>query len=141
MANDNIALTIDKSIVTPIVEAKIKELVISALGGGDNIIEGAVKTILNTRVDEHGKINSNSYNNKYNWLDYVLTNQVNKLIKEAITEEIKKNSNVIKDALIAQLQTKKGSNHVAKVMLDAFNKSLQTYYTSIEITFREAKSY
>lgn len=126
----DVQLTIGKEIVNPIVEAKIKEAIISALGGGEQLIAKVVDQILKQKVNEKGSVSSYSSDNKFTWLDVVLTNQINEIAKEAIKEEIAKNSLVIKEALVKNLQTKKGSNMVADALLDAMNGSFKNSWTS-----------
>lgn len=136
----DVQLTIGKEIVNPIVEAKIKEAILSALGGGEQLIAKVVDQILKQKVNEKGSVSSYSHDNKFTWLDVVLTNQINEIARDAIKEEISKNSQVIKEALVKNLQSKKGANLVANALLDAMNGSFtQSWRSSIKIELNKNK--
>ncbi len=126
----DVVLSIDKGIVTPIVEAKIKEAVIAAMGGRDTLIEGVVGRILTQKVDATGKVGSYSSDNKYSWLDVVLTQTIQKAAEAAIKEELDKASAQIKDAIIAQLQTKKGASAAASALLGCLSGTFKHSWTS-----------
>lgn len=117
----DVSLTISQDLVNPIVQAKIKEAVVEALGGTNILIEKVVDNIIKQKVDVNGKVNSYSSENKYGWMDFILTQQIEKVSKEAIIEVISSQSQNIKDELIRQLQTKKGSSLVASALLDSMN--------------------
>lgn len=115
--DNNVSLTISKDIVNPIVEAKIKEAIIAAMGGSQEIIEKVVQQILTQKVDAMGKVSSSSYD-KLSWLDFMVTKKIEEAVKVEIAELITQSASNIKDALIKNLQSKKGSNLVAKALLD-----------------------
>ena len=52
----------------------------------EKIVNGLVKTVLETKVDEEGKISSYSRDNRYTLLEVY----VNKIIREIVKEEMKK---------------------------------------------------
>ena len=126
----DISLTINKEVVNPIVEAKIKSAVLEALGGSDVLIEKVVEQILNTKVNEKGNISSYSNDNKHKWIDIVLTKQINEIAKEAIKEAIQESGTQIKDVLVKHLQSKRGSSLVAKAMVDGLTQTFKNSWTS-----------
>ena len=126
----DVQLTISKEIVNPIVEAKVKEAILAAMGGADQIVENAVKGILTQKVNSEGKVSNYSSDNKYSWIDIILTKQIKEYAEQAIKETLGKNSLVIKDELIKQLQSKKGSSIAAKALLDAMSGSFSKNWRS-----------
>lgn len=125
-----VSLTISKDIVNPIVEAKVKEAVLSALGGADKLVDKLVSTIISQKVNEQGKVDSYSHNNKFSWLDVVLTKVIKEQAEEAIKEVLSDNAKTIKQELIKQLQTKKGSSLAASALIDAMNGTFSSSWRS-----------
>lgn len=125
-----VSLTISKDIVNPIVEAKVKEAVLSALGGADKLVDQLVSTIISQKVNEQGKVDSYSHNNKFSWLDVVLTKVIKEQAEEAIKEVLADNAKTIKQELIKQLQTKKGSSLAASALIDAMNGTFSNSWRS-----------
>lgn len=125
-----VQLTISKEIVTPIVEAKIKEAILAAMGGKESLIEGVVNAIISKKVDKNGKVSSYSHDNKYTWLDIVVTEQIHKATEEAIKEVIANQSENIKEAIIKQLQSKKGASLAAQALIDSLNGTFSKSWLS-----------
>ncbi len=126
----NVSLTISKEIVTPIVEAKVKEAILAALGGSDAVIRQVVDQIINQKVDTNGKISSYSSENKFSWIDVAVKDQIKRVAEEEIRTVIAESSSAIKDEIIKSLQSKKGASQVANVMLAALSKTLSSSYSS-----------
>ncbi len=127
---ETISLQISKEIVNPIVETKIKEAILAALGGSDLIVKKVIDEVLNRKVDASGKISTYSHDNKYSWLDAVVTDQIKKAVEEELKAIIKESSSRIKDELIKQLQTKKGSSKAAEALLSAMNGTFGNSWSS-----------
>ena len=87
-----VQLTISKEVVTPIVEAKVKEAVLAAMGGADEIVKNVLNGILTQKVGSDGRVSSYSTDNKYSWLDIVLTKQIKESAEQAIRECLAENA-------------------------------------------------
>ncbi len=127
---NDVSLTISKDLVAPIVEAKIKEAILAALGGGEEVIAKVLDQIMLKKVNENGVVSSYSSDNKYNWIDIVLTKQVKEIAEVAIKEEIAKSAEQIKNSLAAKLKSKQGSDMVAKALLDGLNGTFKNSWSS-----------
>ena len=131
---NDVNLTISKDIVNPIVEAKIKEAVLGALGGTNELVAKVVDQIINQKVTEEGKLSNYSSDNKYTWLDVIVTKQLKEAVKEELVNQITESSKQIKEALITQIRTKKGSNLVARALLNGLEGSFKNAWrTKLEI--------
>lgn len=126
----DVQLTISKEIVAPIVEAKIKEAILNALGGSDKLIENVVNTIVNKKVDATGKVSTYSSDNKYTWLDVVLTKTIQEQAELAIKEHLTTTAGPIKEAIIKQLMSKKGAELTAKALIDSLTGTFEKSWTS-----------
>ena len=133
MDTGNVNLTISKEIVNPIVEAKIKEAVIAAMGGADELIAKVVKQIIDTHVSFDGKVSSYSSDNKFKWLDIAVTNQIKEAAKEAIKEMMSTRKDELKKAIVKELSSKKGVEAFAQSLLSNSSKILENYYSTIEV--------
>jgi len=91
----DVNLTISKEVVTPIVEAKIKEAILLALGGGDVLIDKVVNNILTQKVAANGTVSNYSSDNKYSWMEIAVTNSINNAARLAIQEVIAKSSEYV----------------------------------------------
>lgn len=131
-------LSIPENVTKPIIAAKIQEAITVAMGGADKIIAGVVHQICNTKVDPStGNINT-SYNssNTMLWMDYHVTKLLQDAIKEELSKQVKEVAAPVKDELIKQLQSKKGSQQIATALLASLNDSFAKDYTSkIEVKF------
>jgi len=130
MSDGNVSLTISKEVVAPIVESKIKQAIVETLGGKEEILEKVINEILTRKVDEHGKIPRYSSDKRFSWIDIVLTNQIKKAVEDELKHQVEESSKQIKEALIAQIRTKSGSNKIAKALIDGLNGTFSSSYTS-----------
>ena len=138
--NGVVNLTVSKEIINPIVERHIREAVTNALGGSDEIIRKVVDQILTQKVNSEGKVTGYSGDNKYSWLDIVLTKKIEEAVKEELSKTISTVANKIKRALIEKLKTQKGSSAVADALLSGFQDTLKnSWRSSIKIELNRDK--
>jgi hypothetical protein len=132
----DVNLTISQDIVKPIVEAKIKEAIILALGGGEKVVEGVINTVLHQKVNSEGRLSQYSSDNKHSWMDVVITETIKNMVKEQVKELLQESSVEIGKALKKKLKSEAGSNMLAAAMIDGFNKSFETKWSSnVDIKF------
>lgn len=80
---------IDLNIDDNYLNEAVKSIVMTGIAESldkEKIVNGLVKTVLETKVDEEGKISSYSRDNRYTLLEVY----VNKIIREIVKEEMKK---------------------------------------------------
>lgn len=129
-------LSIPQSITQPIVAAKIQEAVLAALGGAEKLVAGVVHQICTTKVDSSGKVSSYSSSNDRNWLDFHVTDIIQKEVKAELERQIAASALQIKEELVKQLQTKKGASRVADALLSSLDGTFKNSWRSnISITF------
>jgi len=135
----DISLSINKEIVTPIVEAKIKGAVIDAMGGFENIANDVIDAILRTKVDKDGKVNPSSYYNNQDFIDVLMSNQIKTAVMDEIRAQVQSSSQTIKTAIVNQLKTKKYQTGIATALLNCLIGTFESDYTS-NITISLKKS-
>jgi ABC-type Zn2+ transport system substrate-binding protein/surface adhesin len=138
---ENVSLTISKEIVQPIVQAKINEAILAAMGGQNQLIEKAIHTILYDKVDHKGAKSSYHSENKHNWIDIVITKQIEEAVKSAMAELLADKQGQIKDAILKQLSTKRALESFASSLLDNAAKVQQNYYSTVKVEFTAKNSY
>ncbi len=134
---ENVSLTISKEIVTPIVQAKINAAVLEALGGGAELIDKVLNTIMNQKVDSTGRVNQYNSENTKTWLDVVITNQIKKAVEDSTREFLNSREKEIKDAIIKHLSNKKGIERFAESLIEGSAKMSTRYNTDIKFSFNE----
>lgn len=135
METNNVSLTISKEIVTPIVQAKIQEAILAAMGGKDVLIEKVVHNIFTQKVNEKGSISGYSSENKYTWIDVVITNQIQEAVKDQMKLVLAECGDKIKKEIMKQLSSKKGIEQFAASLLDQTTKISDRYYSSVKVEF------
>lgn len=133
----DLSLTVSKELVIPILEAKIKAAIATAMGGEEELLDKVLNSIINQKVDKDGKISSYSSDNKYSWFDVTVTKTIQQQIKESIIEEVKEQGDVIKEAVKKFIKSSAGSNLIAQAMVDGMNKSFESsWMTNFKIDFK-----
>lgn len=107
---DTVSLQISKDIVNPIIETKVKEAILEALGGRDKVVQAVIQEVLTRKCSANGTVSQYSGDNKFTWLDVVVTKQIREAVETELKAIIAQSSNEIKAELIRQLQTKKGAS-------------------------------
>jgi len=136
----DVSLTLSKEVVLPIVESKIKGAIMDALGGSDEIVAKIVDKIFKEKVNAEGKVSQYSSDNKFDWFDIAVTSQIQAAVKAELGVQISKSSESIKNALISQLQSKKGANQIASAMIAGLENTFKSSWaSSVEISINQKK--
>ena len=130
METKDVSLVLSKEIVTPIVKAKIEEAIINVMGGKEELINKVINAIINRKVDEQGNVNDYSSRNTHDWLESILTKQLESAVKEELQKQIVNSTSIIKECLISQLQTRKGANSVASALLAGLEATFKNSWNS-----------
>lgn len=139
--SDLVSMNISPDIIKPIVQAKINEAIAAALGGPESIVASIVDRVLATKVNEHGNVGSYSSDNKYTWLDAVVSKQIKEAVTIAVKEEIINSSSQIKSAIKKHIQSKQGSSDLADLLLSSLTKSIENQYrTTVSVEFKKQSS-
>ena len=125
MNNGDVSIQINKEVITPILEAKIKVAMLEAFGETDTIINAVVENILNHKVDDQGNVSNYRGENKNSWVDVTLKRAIEEAAKEVILEFVKAQKEVLKKEMMRQLQTKKGISAFVGELLGGVVKSVE----------------
>lgn len=126
MSNNMMSLSINKEMLTPVIEQQVKAMMAEILGGQDAIVDKVIKQILNTKVDERG--NPCSYSSAKTFFEWILQDELTKAVKELIREEIENKNSQIRKQIKKAIQNEKGASVLADALLDGLNKTVQNSY-------------
>ena len=134
MAGDMVSLNISEKMLSPVIEQQVKLMMTEMLGGKDEIVNKVITTILKTKVDENGK--PSSYSSSKTFIEWLLLDEVTKLVRELIEEELRSRTGEIKAAIKKKLRSEKGGSIVADALLNGLNETFKYGWTSnIQVSF------
>lgn len=131
MENNMMNLSINKDMLTPVIEEQVKAMMTTILGGQEQIVDKVIKNILETKVDRDGR--PTSYSDGKTYFEWLLKDEITKAVKELIAEEMKSKVSNIKKAVKKQIQSESGATVIADALLNGLNKTCESSWRS---TFR-----
>ena len=142
MAGNMMSLNIDKAMLTHVIEQQVKLLMTEVMGGQDAIVEKVIQSVLATKVDEKGR--PSTYSNAKPFFEWLLIDEIKKVVVEILHEEIEDRHSTIKQLIRRHIQSDKGSQQIADALIGALSSTVGSNYlwkSNIEITFnKEIKS-
>ena len=125
------SLSISKEMLTPVIEQQVKAMMATILGGQEQIVDTIIKRILETKVGSDGR--PTSYSDGKTYFEWLLKDEITKVVKELIAEEMKSKVSNIKKAIKKQIQSETGATVIADALLNGLNKTCESSWRS---TFR-----
>ena len=133
-----VTLNISEKMLNPVIEEQVKLMMAEMLGGKDEIVNKVITNILKTKVDENGK--PSSYSSSKTFIEWLLLDEVKKLVKELIEEELRSRSGEIKNAIKKKLRSEQGGSIVADALLNGLNETFKYGWRSnIQVSFEPPK--
>ena len=130
-------LSINKEMLTPVIEEQVKAMMATILGGKDEIVDKLINQILTTKVDRNGK--PTSYSDGKPYFEWILKDEITKVLKELITEEVKSRASSLKKIIKKQIQTEVGANKIADALLNGLNDTVNdTWRSTFNIVLSQA---
>lgn len=125
MSANMINLEINENVVKPILEKQIQAAILANIGNPEELIQKVVSTALSQKVDSDGRVSRYSGDNKYDYLDVLTTKSIQKAAEEALRDWLEENSQLVKEAVIKELNKPARQHSIAKAFADAVESSLQ----------------
>lgn len=119
MSENLINLGISPDVVEPILRKQIQAAVVANIGDPTEIINKVVEDALQAKVNENGKISRYHSDNTYDYLDLVVRNSIKKAANEAVEEWLAENTELLKKAVIRELNKPDRQNSIAKAFANA----------------------
>lgn len=124
MNEQNMNFPIPNAVLEPYIKAAVSASIAAALGDGVKIIEVAVQSALMKKVDERGKVNDSSYHNKYNIMDIIATESIQKIARETIQEMAEEMRPEIRAQIQKHIKSKSGE--IAGTLVNGLMDSLKS---------------
>ena len=132
------SLNISEKMLTPVIEEQVKLMMTEMMGGKDEIVNKVITTILKTKVDENGK--PSSYSSSKTFIEWLLLDEVTKLVRELIEEELRSRTGEIKAAIKKKLRSEEGGSIVADALLNGLNETFKySWRSNIQVSFEPPK--
>lgn len=133
MANDMLNLSINKEMLTPVIEQQVKLLMCEILGGKDEIVSKLISQVLNQKVDENGR--PNNYSSNKTFFEYLFVDELKKLLIELVREEVRGKQSKIKTLMRNYLKSDKGASALSEALLNGWLGTMNGYdwTTRVEI--------
>lgn len=141
MANDMLNLSINKEMLTPVIEQQVKLLMCEILGGKDEIVSKLISQVLNQKVDENGK--PNNYSSNKTFFEYLFVDELKKLLIELVREEVRGKQSKIKTLMRNYLKSDKGASALSEALLNGWLGTMNGYdwTTRVEINVERSTRY
>jgi hypothetical protein len=118
---DQMEFKISEGLIKPIIQAKIHEAMITAMGGHEKLITDMLDTYMNQVVDNEGK--PTNYNGKPR-LYHLANRMVEDALKTALIEYLKTKQALLEKEFTKFFESKKGTSQLIAAMQDGFCKAL-----------------
>lgn len=132
------SLNIDESIIKDIVTKRLQTEIAQALMTPQDFVNNIVSLALRQKVDRSGRVSGYSSDNRYDFLDIVTKNAIQKQAKETLDEWLNKNKEKLKQAVLRELNAPSRKKSIAKAYLNAIEHSLTcSFRMSCDVKFEE----
>lgn len=141
MASDMLNLSINKEMLTPVIEQQVKLLMCEILGGKDEIVSKLISQVLNQKVDENGR--PSNYSGNKTFFEYLFVDELKKLLIELVREEVRGKQSKIKTLMRNYLKSDKGASALSEALLNGWLGTMNGYdwTTRVEINVERATRY
>lgn len=101
---ENTSLQIPRDLIDPIIEAHVSAAVLSALADKQGLMQRVVAQTLSAKVDSQGR--KSDYNDAKPWIQWLTEECIREAVKKALQEAVAKNEEMVRDAIVKELQKK-----------------------------------
>ena len=105
---DTLEFKISEGLIKPIIETKINEAVITAMGGHERLIADMITMYMNQKVDSDGKISN--YGNSRPRIEWLSQTMVEEAVKEALKNFLSDKREFLQKEFERFFNSKKGSS-------------------------------
>jgi len=133
-----VSLNVDQSIIVPIVKKQIEAKIAETLITPENLVDNIVSLALKQKVNAKGEVGNYSSDNRYDFLEIITKNAIQKKAKETLREWLDLNSEKIKQAVLKELKTPSRQKTIARAYVNVIENSLKCKWNmSCNIIFNE----
>lgn len=130
------SLTIPKDLIEPIIKTHMQAALAEALGDKSKLLEKMAVQVLNAKVDYKGNVPRYSSDEAGTFIDIVLKNELQDVVRAVLREELDKHKERVRAALVAELQKK--NSPIVKAMVEGLLTGVITHGLSYSLTVKLA---
>lgn len=128
-------VNVPKDVIAPIIEAKVSQVLIEALGDKGKIMEEAVKQVLLQRVNHEGKHESYDSYNKLSYVQWLVEKSLKEAISAAVVEAVAAQQDQVRKIVGKQLANQKGKliQQIADALIGRITSQQLQYAIKVEV--------
>ena len=127
MSDQNATLQLPKDLINAVISAEIQKSIAQALSD-QRIFVSAVSSVLNQRVDEHGR--PCTYSSAIPYVQFAVTKALQEAVKDVIGSEVSQYKELLKSMLATELGKKNSPmlKHFVEAMAAGFVETTKNSY-------------
>ncbi len=128
-------VNVPKDVIAPIIEAKVSQVLIEALGDKGKIMEEAVKQVLLQRVNHEGKHENYDSYNKLSYVQWLVEKSLKEAISAAVVDAIAAQKDQVRKIVGKQLANQKGKliQQIADALIGRITSQQLQYAIKVEV--------
>jgi hypothetical protein len=135
-------LNIDQDYLANAVKQTVMMGISESLNGKNQIVSQIVSMVLNTKVDQHGKISSYSSDNRYTLLEFYVKKMITAVTQEEMQKLVEEHREDIAKEIRTALAKKANYNKFVDRFISSISDAVSnTWVPKIEIQFAQSKDY
>jgi hypothetical protein len=131
MSANMINLGMHEDVVKPILEKQIQAAIHAIIGNPEELIQKVVSAALSQKVDSDGRVSRYSGDKKYGYLDVLTRKSIQKVAEEALRDWLEENAQLVKEAVIKELNKPARQRSIAIAFAGAVESSLWRIFNVI----------
>lgn len=125
MKEQIMSLEINQDAIKPVIEKQIHAAIIANIGNPEELIQKVVSLALSQKVNSAGEVDRYSNYNKYDYLEVLATRYIREAADKALREWLAEKSELVKKAVIKELNKPNRQRSMANAFADAVENSLK----------------
>lgn len=142
MNSELVSLNVSETMIKDIVSKQIQQAIVRELGNAEEYMSALVKNALHEKVSSTGKVSNYSSDNKYDYLDILLKNNIQEAAKKALQEYIEENSDLLKTALKKELEKEANRSALVGAFINGASKAFEySWNFNCNVKFEKGSDY
>jgi ribosomal protein L14 len=134
-------LSVDQTYIKAVVEDVVAAAIVQALGKPEEIVKAAIGQTINRKVDKRDGTPSTSYD-AVPYLKWLAEKTVEKTVREAMEEAVRKQSHVFKEEILRQISSAKFTDGMVTAFIETVLETADaSWRMPISVSFEKPKRY
>lgn len=129
METGDVKIEVDKSLITSILQEKIRIALVEGIGGTGELAQNMIDTYMNEKCDKDGRISDYSSDNKYRRIDWLVKKIIEDAVKKAVSDWATSNEKMLAEQVAKYFKTKFATNLLVKSIGESIIRGLKNDWT------------